>query len=145
MLIGLITPLVLSLAAGQIKRSLQNCRIAHPLVLLWIHIFCWSDVQLRNSINPVATYSPCIAFPPPHQSCRPPRQQATPFAPCRDCRILYYNAFIAITVGLLHCPNTSRPWLQIGAWLRHLWLGAALENFEINKFHRNTFLMSWML
>jgi hypothetical protein len=34
---------------------------------------------------------------------------------------------------------------RVNHWRENLWIGAALENFEINKFHQNTFLMSWML
>jgi hypothetical protein len=35
------------------------------------------------------------------------------------------------------CLASLKPWNPL--------IGAALENFEINKFHRNTFLMSGML
>jgi hypothetical protein len=39
---------------------------------------------------------------------------------CHHCQ--YYNTTAAAAaIGIFCCPNTSQPWLQIGAWLRRLW------------------------
>ena len=52
---GLTIGLNQSHAAGQIKGSLQYCRIANHLPHLWIHFFCQPHVLLRSSVNPAAT------------------------------------------------------------------------------------------
>jgi hypothetical protein len=47
---------------------------------------------------------------------------------CR--RRQYFNA-AAAAIGILHCPDTSQPWLQIGARLRRLWKPLAFVSTPI--------------